>query len=242
MRAIPAVLSTAFVLMSSIAPASAGSLQVSPVLVELTPPAAATTLNLSNPSAAPLKAQIRVMRWSLVNGQEHLELATDVVASPPMATVPPNADYTIRIVRTAKQAPQGEETYRLIVDEIPDPSARAPGTINMAFRYSIPVFFYPMSAITPALSWAVERRDGKIFVSATNTGTRHVRVSELQVSDTSGKKATIAKGLAGYVLARSSKSWVAPGDVQKAGLVGPLTVTAQGDVGPIHANAPEASR
>ena len=244
MRKISTVFSSAFVLVSALAPAaSAGSLQVSPTTVEITTPAATATLSLNNHGATPLKAQVRVMRWSLVNGEEHLEPATDVVASPPMVAIQPKTDYTVRIVRVAKQAPATEETYRLLVDEIPDPSSLVPGTIGIAFRYSVPVFFYPPGALAPALTWAVERRDGKVYVSATNTGNRHVRIADLQIADANGTKAPVFKGLAGYVLARSSKSWVAPGNLQKTAGNGPLLVTAQGDTGPINANAlPTAPR
>jgi fimbrial chaperone protein len=242
MRPIAAILSGSILLLAHSA-ASAASLQVSPVSLEMTAPAAAATLTLNNPGEAPLKAQIRVMRWSLVNGEEHLEPATDVVASPPMATLQPKSNYTVRVVRLTKQPAVTEESYRLLVDEIPDRASLAPATVTMAFRYSIPVFFYPQTAIQPALTWSVERREGKVFVSATNTGTRHVRISDLQISDAKRTKSATFKGLAGYVLARSSKSWVAPGDLQKVAGSGPLLVTAQGDTGPINANAlPAAPR
>ena len=176
MRSFSKLVCAAALVIAAIAPASAASLQVSPVTLELQAPTAAATLTLNNPGATPLKAQIRVMRWSLVDGHERLEPATDIVASPPMAALQPRTDYTVRIVRLSKQAPVTEETYRLLVDEIPDKGSVAPGTVTMAFRYSIPVFFYPASTIAPALTWSVESRDGKTFVSATNTGTRHVRI------------------------------------------------------------------
>ena len=64
--------------------ASAASLQVAPTTVEIPMGSSASTLMLKNPGKAPLKAQIRVYRWSLAAGEEKLEPANDVVASPPM--------------------------------------------------------------------------------------------------------------------------------------------------------------
>lgn len=241
MRASLAVLSTALFLSSSYAPVSAASLQVSPVTLDIPAPGSATTLTLNNTGTTPLKAQMRVFRWSMVNGKEHLEPATDVVASPPIAALQPSANYVVRVVRISKAPVVQEETYRLVVDEIPEPSARVKGTVTMAFRYSIPVFFTPQGASSSDLIWSTAQRDGKLYVSATNTGNRRVRLADLAVADGAGKRVTIAKGLAGYVFARQSKSWVAPLAVQKA--ASPLTVTAQGDLGPIDARAlPEASR
>ena len=243
MRKLLASIGTALLVSVAAPLASAASLQVAPVSIEVAAPAATSSITLKNPSGAPLKAQVRVYKWSLVNGQEHLEPATDVVASPPMASLQPNTDYTVRIARLSKQPVAIEETYRLLVDEIPDPSSRIPGQVNFAIRYSLPVFFTPGTTAQPALAWSFARRDGKLYVSATNTGNRRARIADLKVAGPDGNAAMVAKGLAGYVLARSSKSWVMPPSLQKSGLHGPLQVTAEADVGPINANAlPEAPR
>ena len=42
----------------------------------------------------------------------------DVVASPPLASLQPNTDYTVRVVRTRKDPAVKEEAYRLLVDEL----------------------------------------------------------------------------------------------------------------------------
>lgn len=215
--------------------ASAASLQVAPTTVEVPSGSNATTMNLKNSGIAPLKAQIRVFRWTYVNGVEKLEQAKDVVASPPIATIKPNMDYTVRLVRLSKQPRQIEETYRVMIDEIVDPSQRRAGTITMAFRYSVPVFFLPPAAPKGDLIWSLEKREGKVFVSATNTGGRRIRVADLTASGPQGKPVTVAKGLAGYVLARSSKSWVAPNTLNAG--ASSLQISAQGDSGPINAQA-----
>ncbi len=235
MRKIIKAISTSLTLIATCAPVSAASLQVTPINIEVAAPGAATTVTLNNPGTTPLKAQIRVYRWSLVNGQEHLEPATDVIASPPVAALQPKTDYTVRLVRLSKQPVTVEETYRLLIDEIPDKSNASGVVVAMAFRYSIPVFFTPANPGNGALTWSATRQNGKLFVSATNSGTRRVRLADLSVGDGNGKSTVIAKGLAGYVLARSSKSWVAP-DVSKSAN-SPLLIEAQGDNGPINASA-----
>lgn len=95
-------------------PAAAASLQVSPVTLE--PRGAASVINLRNDSDKPIKTQIRVMRWNQAKGRDELVPTRDVVASPPAATVAPDADYVIRIVRVKKQPLGAEETYRVLVD------------------------------------------------------------------------------------------------------------------------------
>src|SRR5690349_1668840 len=98
------------------APAQAGSLQVEPVLVDVTAPGAASTITLHNAGSTPINAQVRVFRWSLVNGEEKLEPTDDVVPSPPILTLAPNGKNVVRIVRVAKTPVAGEESYRMLVD------------------------------------------------------------------------------------------------------------------------------
>ena len=93
----------------------------------------------------------------------------------------------------------------------------------------------PPSAKQAELSWSYQRKDGKLFVSATNSGGRRIRVADIVVDDGKGKPVTVAKGLAGYVLARSSKSWVAPNTLNAG--ASSLQISAQGDSGPINAQA-----
>jgi len=142
MRSTGAALFATLVAFASF-PASAGSLQVEPVLVDVAAPGAASTVTLRNEGTAPINAQIRVFRWSLVNGKEQLDPTNDVVASPPSVTLTPKGQYITRIVRVSKQPVVGEESYRLLVDQLPDLSQQRNGAVNLMVRYSIPVFFGP---------------------------------------------------------------------------------------------------
>lgn len=83
-------------------PASAVSLSVSPVLLEVTAPSAATTVTLRNKGLQPIMAQVRVFRWSQEGGSEQLEPTEDVAASPPAAELFPGQDYAVRAVRLTK--------------------------------------------------------------------------------------------------------------------------------------------
>jgi fimbrial chaperone protein len=214
----------------------AASLQVSPVMVEIAAPGAASTLKLRNEGAAPIHAQIRVFRWSQANGEDKLEPTTDVVASPPLATLAPKSDYTVRLVRVSKTPVAKEETYRLFIDELPDAAGQRNRTVNLVLRYSIPVFFYHSDVAPPKLAWSVDHSGGKLSVVARNSGDRHVRISALKLRDASGSTVSFGNGLTGYVLGGSSMRWAAPpGSRLTAG--NPIVVSAQGDLGPINDSA-----
>src|ERR1700735_1730301 len=97
---------------SPCAMSQAASLQVAPVLVEVPAPGAAATLKLRNEGNRPLNAQIRIFQWTQVDGVDTLTPTNDVAASPPLASLRPNTDYTVRIVRTKKEPAAGEGLHR----------------------------------------------------------------------------------------------------------------------------------
>src|ERR1700736_5594855 len=100
-------------------PSAGAQLHVEPVLLELSAPTAAGVLTLRNNDDAEIVVQTRVVRWSQSNGSDVLEPATDVVASPPFVTLAPGADYVVRVVRVSKQPVREEESYRVVVDQLP---------------------------------------------------------------------------------------------------------------------------
>jgi|RhiMethySRZTD1v2_1073278.scaffolds.fasta_scaffold19885_2 fimbrial chaperone protein len=218
----------------------AASLQVTPVMIEVAAPGAATTVKLRNDGATPLNAQIRVFRWTQVNGEDKLEPTNDVVASPPIAKLAPKVDYTVRLVRMNKSPVSNEETYRLLVDELPDAANQRNRAVNLLLRYSIPVFFYPAAGRPPTLTWSVEHSAGKLAVVAKNSGDRHLRISNLKLRDDKGGSISFGEGLTGYVLGGSTRRWVVASGKGTLNAGSPITVSAQGEKGPINDSAQPA--
>ena len=215
----------------------AASLSVAPVTVEVLAPGATAVLTLRNDSERPLEAQIRVFRWTQVNGEEKLVPTEGVVASPPLVTLQPKADYTVRIVRVTKTPVVGEESYRLLVDELPDPARKRNAAVNIVLRYSIPVFFVAGESSEPKLSWTIQPRGNRIYLIAANTGDRRVRISQLRLRDAKGATVSFGDGLTGYALGRSTMRWAVPRAPSTFSLSGAVMISAQGDRGPITASA-----
>jgi fimbrial chaperone protein len=211
------------------APVSAASLQVAPVTIELPASAKAASLTLRNLGDAPMNAQIRLYRWSQENGEEQLTPTTDLVASPPAAQLKAGQAQIVRVVRVTDRLVEGEEAYRLLIDEVPQRPGSSGARVNFFVRYSIPVFFAQPDAI-PQLGWNVSTSNGKLVVSVENVGTRHVRISGLKLESPSGGNVSFGEGLVGYVLAHSMMSWTAP--VPSPARMSPGTairITAQGN-------------
>src|SRR5579872_7182532 len=213
----------------------AASLQVAPVSVEVAAPGAASTLKLRNEGTAPLDAQIRVFRWTLVDGVDTLTPADDVVASPPQVALRPKTDYVVRVVRTSKEPVAKEETYRLLIDELPTRTGAGGATVTIALRYSIPVFFTASGIAAPKLSWEMQQRNNKALIAVTNNGDRRIRLAKLKFTDTKGGIASYGDGLAGYVLGHSTKTFPIPANAKGFGAGGLASMSALSDVGPVEA-------
>jgi fimbrial chaperone protein len=222
-------------LLAGIETASGAQLRVEPVLLELNAPAAAGVLKLRNDEDREVTVQTRVLRWTQEKGKERLDDTTDVVASPPIVTLAPRTDYVLRVVRVAKGAVRAEESYRIIVDQLPQDRKFAGGNVNLLIRQSIPVFFRGREVAASNVSWSIAPEAGKFAVVAANAGDERLRIASLRLKDSTGASISFGNGLVGYVLGRSSMSWTAAGASRGFGGGGSVTISAETDKGPIHA-------
>lgn len=222
------------VLINPISTAAAGSLRVAPILLDVPAPGATTTLNLRNEGDRNLHVQIRVFRWTGTQSEPTLEPTTDVVVSPPAATLTPGTEYVVRVVRVTKQPVAGEESYRVLVDEIPDAVADRANTVRFAFRYSIPVFFSVASAPAANVSWSLAVSGKNTILTASNSGGRRARLANLKVIDSDGKPLIMRPGLFGYALGKSVTAWTLPA-AGKVAPRGPFKLVAESETGAINA-------
>lgn len=213
-------------------PASlAASLSVSPTFIDQPAPANTAVVTVQTQGKDPVRVQIRLFRWVQVDGKDRLEPTRDVVASPPMLKVAPGMDYTVRIVRLAKRPVAGEESYRLLVDQLPEPKDRKANQVNLVIRHSIPVFFRAGDTSPPAIGWSAARTKQGLVLTARNDGERRLKLTDLVVKTAAGNVVRRIDGLAGYVLAGSSMSWILPG---QAAAGSALDIAGQGEGGPLH--------
>lgn len=225
-----AAIATALAVISGTA-VSAASLQASPVLLEINEKAPSSLVNIRNTGEKPINVQTRVMRWTQQGGEEKLVEATEVVASPPVATLQPGANYSVRVVRTSKAPVAREEAYRVLVDQLPDPGQRRSGTVAIVLRHSIPVFMLSPSGGTPKVDWTITERQGRLVLRATNRGERRLRLANVSVRLADGRDVRFGNGLLGYALAGATMEWSSPHPVRGAGSA--ATITASTDLGPL---------
>lgn len=215
--------------------ALAGALRVAPVTVDLSSEKRAAVLLLTNTGDKPVDVQLRVFAWSQVHGQDRLEPTRMVVASPPAVTLAPGAQQIVRIVDTGAATGSQEQSYRVLVDELPDLSHRRHGQISMVMRQSVPIFVAAADG-RPDISWSLQRDGDALQLVAINKGTRRLRVSDLVISDPNQHVVQQRGGLLGYVLPSATMRW--PLDLKQQNAADALTLSVKTDLGPIDAALP----
>jgi fimbrial chaperone protein len=219
--------------------ATAGGFSVSPVSVELNAQRATSVLTLTNTDDEPMTVQLRMFAWSQVNGEDQLTPTRTVVASPPAVTLAPGAHQVVRIVHLEAGragAEPVEQSYRVLVDELPDVSRRGPGEVAMVLRQSIPVFFTGAKA-QPQVTWSLHQEPAGLRLVANNSGGRRMRLSNLELKTADGSVAHARPGLAGYVLSGAEMRW--PIELKQQNAAEALSLSAMTDLGPIRAALPK---
>lgn len=215
--------------------ASASTLQISPVSVDLTPGENASGMTLRNPGDSPLYGQVRVFRWDQANGDDVLTPTTDLVASPPLIQIPAHTDQLIRLVRAVAAPPSSEQSYRLLIDELPSPDEPVANGVTIRLRYSVPVFVEPASvAGAPTLSWHLLHNGEQWLLRVDNSSARRAQIAAVILLDGAGQTHEINKGLLGYALAGRSRQWPVTLSPDTA-LSGPMKIRAQVNALPVEA-------
>ncbi len=211
----------------------AGSFQVSPVRVELSPTVATASINVRNESTTDaVVVQLRPMDWKQVGGEDAYTSSPDLIATPPIFTLQPGATQTVRVGLRRAEARDVQQTFRLFITEVPGPPKEGFQGLQVALNIGIPVFIAPKAKRVTALAWrAKPAADGKLALTATNPGNSHVQILEAKVLE--GTDAIVTTQQPRYILAGQTVTWQLPAARPPKG---PLRVTARTDSGDVEAD------
>lgn len=189
-------------------PLNAAQLRVAPVTPRIAADDTQASVWLHNTGTTVLHAHVTLRHWQQIDGRDQLTPAQAVQVSPQRLSIAPGAQQRLRIVRMGPAPSTAEESYRLLVEEQPQPDA-----VDLPLRYSLPVFVLA-SAPAPAegaLQAHLRESDDGTWLSLSNPGPRHIRVAELGYRDAQGRLRPVAPGLSGYVLPGQRRDWRLPG-------------------------------
>ena len=193
-----------FLLVAGVSVVSAASIGVSPVRATLSADQKIEAITVRNTGSEPMSVQLEVMNWSQQDGEDVFTATREVLANPPIFTVPPGGSQLIRAgLRRAPDA-RRELTYRIFLQELPPPPNPDFNGAKMLMRVSLPVFVLPEVAAQPALRWQAARTsDGALKISLTNIGNAHVQIANFSLSLPGSAQPWITQQSSTYVLTRT---------------------------------------
>jgi len=204
--------------------AHGANLQISPVSISFQPGQNAAGIQLQNNGDTPIYGQVRVYAWDQKDGADVLTPTTSLVASPPVIEIAANSAQTIRLVRRAVVPGATEQTYRILIDELPRGDSQ-PGNVAIRLQYSVPAFVLPVDTqAAPALEWSTFERAGAWHLRVNNGGALHAQIGATSVR-LGSQNIELSKGLLGYALPGRSREWQLPPDVAKS-MPAPLAIQA----------------
>jgi fimbrial chaperone protein len=222
-------------LLSACVPAAqAGSFTVNPVRLTLSSSQAVAAVTVKNVGDEATVVQLESSSWTQHDGKDVLEPTSEILATPPILTVPPGASRIVRVGLRRPADPQRELTYRLFLREVPPPQPVAQG-LRIALLISMPVFVVPPHPPAAEVQWrAVRRHDGDIQLQARNTGHAHIQLGHLEITQAGAGAAIATRNMADYLLPDNGREWTVP--AQSTPPVGTLlSITSLADTGPLKA-------
>jgi fimbrial chaperone protein len=188
----------------------AANLSVFPLRGEMSQAKTTEVFTIRNQSNDSVVVQANVVKWSQRDGQEVLEPTREVLVAPAVIEVPANESQIVRIAVRRPPDANKEDTYRLLIQEIPKRRETKDTQLTFALNISLPIFFSAASGPTQGsleLNGARPKLEGvkkQLVLDLTNVGNGHLQVTTIRASDDQGQIASHASMF--YVLPSQKRS------------------------------------
>ena len=206
-------------------PAWAGSFKINPVHINLPRDRQAASLTITNSDASPVSIRVVALAWTQVKGVDVHTPTNNVIASPPIFTIPAGKTQLVRI-GLKKRDDVG--AYRVIFEEIPQ-QLQIDGQIQVALRLDLPLYVLPARGGKADVRWRAWRDEaGELVIEGSNAGSLHAQVVGLTAQ--SGANDNELSQQMGVVLPNSTRIWkIGKGPDLKLGA--PFILKARGPAG-----------
>jgi fimbrial chaperone protein len=185
-----------------------GSFSVSPMHVSLSAAKPVAALVVHNEGTDPSIVQLDLVGWKQADNADVYAETAEVLATPPILTVPPGGSRVVRIGMRRAPDRDHELSYRLYIQEVPPPVAADFAGMRMTLRVGVPVFIDAVAKPKSQLQWrSVASADGGVKLTLTNSGTAHVKITDLELRAADDARASGVQHVSTYVLPGESHDW-----------------------------------
>jgi fimbrial chaperone protein len=190
-----------------ISPAYPGTFKVAPVGAVFPAGKKMASLTVTNAGETSALIQVELFDWEQKEGKDVLTPTTDLLASPPVFTVPGGKNQVLRIALKKRTDAIMEKTYRIFLTEVPVKEGNE-SRVNVAMRLSLPVFVEPDVPVRD-FAWKIRNENGeKALLTLENRGNIHAQVGTVHIFNCGRKDEQLYEAKLGeYIFGGRTKSW-----------------------------------
>ena len=178
-----------------------GDWRVAPIRLEFGKGAKTGAITVYNEGAEKLTVQMKAMEWTQdAEGKDQYAETSDIIFFPKIMVLEKNEE---KIIRAGIRIPAvaKEKTYRLFIEEIPEPKKKEGANIAVAIRFGVPVFAKPLREEPRGEIEKIGMAKGVLSAVVRNIGNVHFRISSIAVTEKDAKGNIIfSKDLDGWYL------------------------------------------
>lgn len=188
-----------------------GDWRVTPIRLDFGREVKSGVITVTNDASEKLNVQMKAMEWTQdAEGKDVYTDTTDIIFFPKIMTIDKKED---RIIRAGIKAPAvvREKTYRLFIEEIPEPKKAEGASVAIAIKFGVPIFVKPLKAEEKGEIGKIGLLGGALNATVSNTGTVHFRIDSVAIQGKNSKgEETYKTELAGwYLLSGTSRIYTA---------------------------------
>jgi fimbrial chaperone protein len=167
--------------------AFSGEFRVSPIRLDFDRGTKSGVLTIVNEGGEKLNVQMRAFEWSQnTDGKDQYTESNDIIFFPRIMTLEKGEEKILRagikIPATTK-----EKTYRLFIEEIPEPKKAEGVNIAVAIRFGVPIFVKPVKEEVKGEMEKVELSKGVLNALVRNRGNTHFIINSIDIKGKNAK-------------------------------------------------------
>ena len=153
--------------------ALAGTFQVNPIRITLSPQGSSSLLTVRNDSTEKVRFQIGIFEWDqTAEGEMLLNPTEDLIFYPSLLTIDAGDERNIR-VGTNKSIVTNEKSYRIFVEELPPTENSDHKGIRILTKMGVPIFIQPTKQLVQAQVDHMKMGETEFSFELRNTGNVH---------------------------------------------------------------------
>ncbi|MBM2837939.1 MAG: csuC [Deltaproteobacteria bacterium] len=199
-------LALAFIGLSlSIGQAYSSEWRVTPIRLDFDKGTKSGIITVSNDSAEKVHLQIKAVEWVQdAEGKDKYSDTSDLIYFPKIMILEKNEEKVLRTGIKASSV-EKEKTYRLFIEEIPQPSKEEGASVAVAIRFGVPIFIKPEKEEARGEIEKIEMSKGVLKAVVKNSGNVHLMIISINIKGKNKEGNEVySKELSGWYLLNGS--------------------------------------